>query len=405
MKLKSGALLVGIAFLRFIVLGLPGGMLGVAWPSIRGSFGLSLDAVGTLLLASTTGYLLSSFASGRTIAQIGVGPALMIGSILGGLGFLGYILAPAWWVMVLFGLLAGLGTGTIDAGLNTYFAANYGASLMNWLHACFGVGATLGPAIMTAMFNGGHSWHWGYALVVVSEGVLAACFGLTLRRWRLARSGSVAESGSVGPNQARGIDTLKLPAVWLSVLLFFIFTGIEGSAGQWPYSLFTELRSIDPVVAGFWVSVYWGSLTVGRIVFGALVARIGIAPLLRTGMLGVVCGAALTWWNPTDLLGFLGLALMGFSMAPIFPLSISATPQRLGAEHTANAIGFQVAAASLGLGVLPGFAGILAEAFSLEIVGPFLFVTSVAMFLLHEAMIPRVSRAGSKEKVGVHEGS
>ena len=71
--------------------------------------------------------------------------------------------------------------------------------------------------------------------------------------------------------------------------------------------------------------------------------------------------AALLWWNPVNWVGFLGLLILGFAMAPIFPLLVTATPLRLGAADAGNAIGFQVAAASFGIGVLPGLAGALAD--------------------------------------------
>lgn len=53
--------LIILIFVAFISLGLPDGLLGVAWPDMRAGFGLSLDALGVLLVGSTTGYLVSSF--------------------------------------------------------------------------------------------------------------------------------------------------------------------------------------------------------------------------------------------------------------------------------------------------------------------------------------------------------
>jgi fucose permease len=385
MKRRSSTLLVGIAFLSFIALGLHAGVLGVAWPSIRTSFALSLDAVGTLLFTHTIGYLLAGFNNGRIVSRMGVGWFLMGSLVIGGLGLLGYALAPTWWAMVAFGLLAGIGSGAVDAGLNTYFAANHGPSLMNWLHACFGLGAALGPKITQTILEQGYSWRWAYALVVLCEGLLAVCFALTLNRWKLSTS-EPRETDTALP-QVRNVDTLRLSAVWLGVALFFVFTGVEASGGQWPYTLFTEGRSVDPGTASFWVSIYWASLTVGRLLFGFVVRRIGVVPLLRASMLGVICGAVLIWWNPTHVLSFVGLALMGFSLAPLFPLSISNTPSQVGSEHAANAIGFQVAAASLGIAALPGLGGILAENLGLETIGPFLLVFSVVMFLLHEGSV------------------
>ena len=44
-------------------------MLNVAWhPAIRSTFGLALDAVGVLYLASTIGYFLAGSFSGRLMS-------------------------------------------------------------------------------------------------------------------------------------------------------------------------------------------------------------------------------------------------------------------------------------------------------------------------------------------------
>ena len=387
MKRRLEGLLIGIAFLSFVVLGMSSGLLGVAWPSIRGSFGLSLDAVGILLIATTIGYLLSSFSSGPVISRIGVGTLLMVSSVVAGTGLLGCSLAPTWWAMVLLVVSVGMGSGAIDAGVNTYFATNHSASLMNWLHANFGVGAALGPAIVTAVLSMGQSWRWGYATVGILQALLAVCFGFTLDQWRLAGSKSLGASPSSPADKVSGVDTLRLPVAWLGIALFFIFVGVESAAGQWPYTLFTEARSVAPGTAGLWISIYWGSLTVGRVVFGVVVDRLGVLSTLRTCMFCVILGSVFFWWNVTEILSFLGLALIGFSLGPLFPSLISDTPRRLGAAHAPNAIGFQVAAASLGVALLPGLAGVLAEDLGLEVIGPFLLVASIVMSVLYEMIV------------------
>src|SRR5512145_2936034 len=114
--------LIALAYIAFISLGLPDGLLGVAWPSIRASFGRPLDSLGIMLVASTAGYLTSSFSSGRLIRGLGVGRVLALSCAATGLGLIGYSLAPAWGVMVGLAVVAGLGAGAIDAGLNTYVA-------------------------------------------------------------------------------------------------------------------------------------------------------------------------------------------------------------------------------------------------------------------------------------------
>ena len=112
----SGIGLILLAYIAFIALGMPDGLLGVAWPSIRAGFSIPLDAMGALLVASTSGYLTSSFLSGPLITRMGVGRMLIASCAMTGSALIGYTLVPAWWMMALLGITAGLGAGAIDAG-------------------------------------------------------------------------------------------------------------------------------------------------------------------------------------------------------------------------------------------------------------------------------------------------
>jgi fucose permease len=377
---------VTLAFLAFISLGLPDGLLAVSWPSMRETFGTSVGALGALLVAVMIGYLLSSVSSGWVVARTGVGLLLALSSYVTAAALLGYALAPTWWTVVLLGLLAGMGAGAVDAGVNAYAALHYGPRFLNWLHASFGLGATLGPILMMWVLGAGYTWRWGYAIVGVLQIVLGSCFVLTARQW-----GSVTPvDGPAGPSRG---GLLSRPVVWLSVALFFLYTGIEATAGQWPYTLFTEARGISPVVAGLWVSAYWGCLTVGRLLFGLAADHIRVAVLLRIAMVGVLCGAMLIWLNLADGLSLLGLALMGFFAAPIFPSLIASTPDRIGPERAASVVGYQVGAASLGIGLGPALAGVLAERLGLESIPPFLVLGAMALLLLHEWLARRGGRS------------
>ena len=95
--------------------------------------------------------------------------------------------------MVALGTVAGAGSGAIDAGLNTYAATRFSPRTVNWLHACYGIGAAIGPVIMTTVLNAGHSWRWGYAIVAISQLAMAIAFGLTRNLWTTPRMGSQAK--------------------------------------------------------------------------------------------------------------------------------------------------------------------------------------------------------------------
>lgn len=384
-KPKLNLLLTLLVFLGFVSIGLPDGLTGVAWPAMRGYFGLPLDALGGLLVSYTAGYLVASFGSGRLLARLSVGAVLALSCLATGLSLLGYASVGHWWLIIALGTLAGLGAGAIDAGLNTYAATHFTARMVNWLHAFYGVGALSGPLLMTRLLAAGFQWQWGYALVGGGQLALAACFGLTLRRWNEEQrvdEASTSEPVSVATNAS----TLRLPVVWLSIAIFFVYTGIEAVTGAWAFSLLTEARGVSLMIAGTWVSLYWGALTVGRILSAMLADRWPVCWLLRGCIAGQAAGALLLWFNLCQLSSLLGLVLLGLASAPIFPTLIASTPSRIAQNHLANTVGFQIAAAVLGQSLLPALVGVLARHLSLEVVAPAVLAAAALLYVLHEAL-------------------
>lgn len=400
---RSQRLLLILAFLAFISLGLPDGLPGVAWPSMHTTFRVPLSSLGSVLIAMSVGFLASSSSSGYLATRIGIGKLLALSSLLVAGGLFGAATAPSWWVLLGYVVLLGAGGGIIDAGLNTYAAAHYTPRQVNWLHAFYGLGAALGPLLMTLIISQRMPWQWGYALVGVCLGTMAVCFWLTRHRWQdaaAALSDTQATSPDEPPLSAGAV--LRRPLVWLGILLFFLYTGLEVSAGQWVYTLFTEERGIAPGVAGTWVSIYWGSLTVGRLIFGVVATWLGAHTILRTSMIAVVGGALLLWTAPVPLVSSIGLALMGLMLAPIFPLLIAQTPARLGSAVAAYAIGFQVAGANLGASLVPGCVGLLVDLFSLRVIAPFIVGLALLLLLTHELLlhIPAAHRHHAEVVVG-----
>ena len=366
-----------LAFLGFVSLGLPDGLLSVAWPSIRATFALPLDALGALLISGTSGYLLASFNAGRLLRHLPIGTLLGLSAAATAVALIGYALTPSWPLMVALGFLAGLAAGVIDAGLNIYVANNHSARTMNWLHASFGLGITLGPLIMTNVLAADLLWRSGYWLVAIAQALLAVTYFGTRARWQNPKAPQPA------PRRMASRQTLRLPKAWLGIATFFIYSGVEVTAGQWAYSVLIA-REIPTITAGLWVTLYWGSLMTGRILFGLIVARFPLSPLLRGSLLLVAAGAALFTLN---LAPALSLALLGLGLAPIYPSLVSTTPARLGSSHASNAIGYQVAAAGFGAAILPASVGVLANSYGLDFISFSLLAFTLMLWALYEALI------------------
>jgi fucose permease len=373
-----------LAFVGFVALGLSTGLLGVAWPSFQETFILPLSAAGILLLAVTGGAVIAGSISGRLIVRLEAGWLLVLSSFLLTIGLVGQALAPSWALMIAIATVAGMGNGLIDSGLNIYIAQHHSGRVMNWLHACFGLGATLGPLVMTTVLDQELSWRVGYGVAAVIQILMMIGFLFTIKQWRSI----TAETEETAETTSRVGSSGRILLMWLSITLFFLYAGVEVTAGQWSFPFYTETRGVDLAVAGYWVSIYWGSLTIGRLLFGFIVNHMGAITTLRACLIGVILGT-IAFMLPANGLSFAGLALIGFAQAPIFPLLVSETPKRLGPALATRAIGYQVGAAGLGIATLPGLAGVIADNWGLTTIGPFMLIASILLFSLHELILHR----------------
>jgi fucose permease len=335
-----------LAYVAFVGLGLPDPLPGALWPVLRVDYGLPAAWLGMLLLATSLGTMAASVLAGRFIQHLGLGGVLAASVAATATSALGFALAPPWPVLVALALLGGLGGGAVDAALNAFAAGRFAPRHLNWLHACWGLGATLGPAVATALLAAGASWRAAWLAVGLVLAALALAFLLTRARWG-------APSGQASA-RLPALAVLRLPMARLQILAFFLYCGVEIGTGQWVATVMVERRGADPANASAITTLYWAALALGRVGMGFIVDRIGADRLLR-------------WVAPAAVLGSAGFAageawvslgLLAVALSPLYPTLMARTPARLGAAAATHAVGFQVAAATLGAGLLPALLGL-----------------------------------------------
>lgn len=361
-----------VAFAAFVMLGLADGSLGVAWPSMRSTFGRGVSELGALLAIASVGYLTASTAYGRIHARLGTGAALGTGCTLMAAGMLGIAGAPVWSVIALSAVLLGIGGGLVDSGMNAHAALEFDLRSINLLHASFGVGATLGPVLITISLTAGTTWRGGYAAMALAQAAMALAIWRSRSRWT-SRPPQADDDRKVTVRRAR---------VVLLLALFFVYTGAEVGVGQWAYTLLNEGRGMSTAVAGGWVAGYWAGLTVGRFLVSAVGNRVSPSHTLNASVVTALIGVGLLWWDPAGA-GFVGLPVAGIGFAAIFPTLVSLTPPRIGRDRSTRMVGYQLAAANLGVASIPWALGLLAEAQGLNVLGPGLVGVTALFTVLH----------------------
>lgn len=382
-------MLLLLSYVGFISLGLPDGVLGAAWPAIRQEMGLPLDGAGRILLLATSGTVLSSLLSGRVLARIQTGKVLAVSALLASLALFLYARAPGWTGLLAAALVAGFAGGAVDAALNGFVGRHYSVRHMNWLHGCWGVGATLGPLAVAAAlrFQGTPAaWRSAYLLLAAVELALAVAFLLSIPRWRETPPGPTA-GGAVDP-EASGFT----PAMRANVGFFFVYSAVEAGAGLWIASLLIATRGASLPLASAMVSVYWGTLTAGRFLLGAVAERIGPARLLATCCTTALAALLLLAVPGTPVfLAVLAIAVLGLALAPIYPLLMHDTPRRFGPAAARHMVGYQIAAASSAIAIVPWLIGLLARNTSPLLIPPALAALALVMVLIERGRRPKAA--------------
>lgn len=384
---------ISILFAAFMLLAMPMAITQVSWPAMRDEFGLRQDSIGLLLIMGTIGHIVSGIFNGRMMYRLGAKNLLLLSVLIYGISLFGYWLTPSWYLLVTFGLVAGWAAGVIDATGNTVAAARYDERIMNWLHGFFGLGATLGPLVIGLVLDFGSDWRGSafvFASMVLLLFVVMLLFNPMGSEELIATPDAPKDTSE--ESSVRGVETLRQPIVWVAILFFFVYGGIEVSIGQWAFTLFTEARGLTDESARFWVSIYWGTFTAGRFLFGVISPWLPPKTWLRGCVVLTAVSVALLLFPNQMGLGLLALALSGVAQAPIFATLISLMPRFVGEEHASNAIGYVVGAAGVGIAILPSTAGILAEQFSLEAIPPFILLQTIVLIGLFEALLRSQSK-------------
>jgi fucose permease len=374
-------ILLGIVYVSFISLGLPDGILGVAWPAIRADMGQPLAAVGIITITITVCAAVSSFLAGAIVKRVGTGVVVATSCLMTALALVGFSYAPSFVWLVLLGIPLGLGAGAVDASLNHFVAAHYSSRHMNWLHGFWGVGATTGPLIMGWALASPSGWTVGARTIGFMQLALAALLWLTLSLW--SREHAKPPADDAAHAQTPVFKPLRPIALWLAPATFLFYVAAEMGTGLWAASILVTDRGLTPTQAGVWVSVYFGSITAGRFGVGLIANRLGNRRLVRLGIGLATLGAAV--FAAHGLLGSVslaGLVLMGLGCAPVFPSLMHETARRFPEDLARTVIGRQMMFSYAGGSVIPAAFGLLATWVGLSAVMPMVVLLLLTLLAL-----------------------
>lgn len=382
-------LLLVVIYAAFIGLGLPDTVLGAAWPLMQRDLMAPLSAAGLLSIIVSVGTIVSSLWTPALLRLMGTGKLVFVSIALTAAASFGYGISNSFAMMCLFAIPMGIGAGAIDVAMNNFAAIYLESKHTSWLHASWGVGACLGPALFSISVVTGIGWRGAYDMVALLLALIAVMILVTLPIWKkMEKRDASQQESAVKDISLRA--ALKVPGMKLSFWVFFFYSSLEISTSLW-CGTYLVARGFEPEIGAIAVSLMFASVMVGRILSGFFAIKFTDMRLVHAGIAIVVVGCFILvlplplWVTPVCI------CLLGFGCAPVYPSLIHATPARFGEELSGRAISIQMAGSYLGAIVMPPAFGFVALHFSV-IVWPVALGIFVGMLLLCVCLLDFLTR-------------
>ncbi len=323
----------------------------------------SLATVGTVLALHGLGFFFSTLTANRLARRFEMRRGTIIGCVMVATGVLGYMLLP-FPVNILSAFLVGFGAGTLEVLLNRLvelLAGDEPGAALTRLHSTWGVGAVAIPLVVALVIQLGLNWRWAGVLLLM---YLVLCVMLV---WRWPEF-------KVDHGPEVKWRTVPWRSILIFVAMFFVYTGVETAVGGWATTFFAKLGE-GVLLGALATSFFFLMLTIGRLLFGSRVDRLGFARTVRwSNTLGALA-LLLTFIPSLALIGF-GLAGLAFSV--VFPTML-AWAARQHPELRAQMTSISIASAGLSSLFVPTLVGLTVASIGAWSLTPILFATALAV--------------------------
>lgn len=307
-------------YAAFAAMGISMSSLGPTLPGLAENTRASLSAISILFTARSLGSLAGAVWGGRIYDRL---PGnLIMAAMVAGMAVLTALtpLAPALWLLAVILFLTGAVQGLLNIGGNALLIWNHARNVgpfLNGLHFCFGVGTLITPLIIAQFITregGLLPTYLLLAALIVPSAVVAFLPSPT------------SPVAGQKPNSEK-IDPLL---IILISLVFGCYSGASMSFGGWIFTYATEMNLTSETGAAYLTSVFWGALTLGRLVAIPLSMRFKPQHILRADFTGALISlTAMLLWPHSLAAVIITSAGLGFALASIYPTTMAFSGQNM----------------------------------------------------------------------------
>ena len=360
-------------FIAFVALGLALAALGPTLPGLASQVHVSTSEISYLITSRSFGFLLGSLFSGRFYDRMR-GHTVMAAMIIAMSAAMALMpIIPALGLLLVVVFVLGTAEGAVGVGGNVLLVWVHQSRVppfMNALHFFYGVGGFISPLVI----------RWSLTIKNTMAGPYLALALLILPAAALLLS-LPSPQNQQASDEGSDAGRVNYRLVVLIALLLCLYIGAEVSYGSWIYSYVLKIGLGGEDLAAYLTSVFWGSLTAGRLIGVPIAARFRPRAILLVDLIGCFISIAIAILWPTSLTAItLASVAIGLSMASIYPTALTFAERRM--KITGQVTGFFLLGGSAGSMIVPLIIGQMFDS-----VGPRVMMFIILFDLILAAMV------------------
>jgi len=349
-----------LTYMMFLMFAMTTDAVGVIIPEIIKEFDLSHTQAGAFHYVTMFAIALSGIFLGYLADKLGRKIAIMLGLLIYATSCFLFAIGDTYIFFVLLLFSSGIAIGIFkSAGLalvgdTTYSSLEHTKS-MNMVEGFFGIGAIIGPAIVTYLLANDFSWKYLY----IFAGFI--CILLSVATWHV-ETPTVVRNTSEAINLKRTFKMMKNRYALGFSLAIALYVGTEAAIYVWMPTLFEKYEGNLTLWVGYSLPIFFILRAVGRFMAIWILSKISwsTAMLLFSGVIFICYIFSMTLG--LDFAVVL-LPLTGLFMAMIYPTlnskGISCFPKHQHGAVAGLILFFTAVAATIGPLVMAAFSDLM----------------------------------------------
>jgi fucose permease len=388
-----------LTYSMFLMFGMTTDAVGEIIPEVMEKFELSMTAAGLLHYCPMTAIALGGIFLGFLADRLGRKKTIITGLIMFAISSYLFLAGNAFALFLVLLIIAGLAIGIFKTGALALIGDISGStrqhtSKMNAAEGFFGVGAIIGPFLVSYFLTKGVEWKWLY--VVAGSLCLILIFIAVLIRYP-----KVKRSSEEPINVKRTLRMVKDPYAFGFSLGAFLYVAVEAGIYVWMPTLIADYTGNLLLVATYSLSIFFILRALGRFVGIWMMARFNWTFVLLVSSLLILLCYLGSFLNITATV--ILLPLSGLFMSVIYPTinskGISCFPKSSHGAVAGIILFFTAGGAALG----PLAMGVVSDLFGSEPKKGFILATVFAAILFMGALINHIMKPTEKRLKSLDE--